>query len=236
LLLNSLKSNCVPHLGSELVLYGIPGGGISDEEARETVKKASSLNISIGFTERVLKETVYLEGKTYLSTEQKQAALIEENIKVAIKEFFLTGRFLVAKKILPEMSWDEIYAMLLSMAQNERSICAYSFMWLLQKEEETCQRHLLHAEIAWETFKHVDGEQYPVNGAEALRFFHRHRAAELAPDNIEIQEKLLSLYLPNDPKFDLKETKERAKHILATNPASSIAQKVLWEITNCLGE
>ena len=63
-------------------------------------------------------------------------------------------------------------------------------------------------------------------GKEAIIFFHTHRAAELEPDNLEIQEQLLRLYEPGNESFDLDETKKLIERILNMNPESPHALQV----------
>ena len=77
------------------------------------------------------------------------------------------------------MSWDEVYALLLSIGRDDRSLCGYAFMWLLLNEDETAERHIWQAEIARETFKYSEASEYNIKGAEELRLFHLNRAAEL---------------------------------------------------------
>ena len=227
---NKLATNLEDSIGNQLVLYGIPGGGISDEEAREILLQIDAQHPVSEWGLEALKETDYLKEKTYPSVKEIQQTLIEQDAKKALETFILTGRFIPAEDILPLLSSTEIDAIMRKIAfaqnHNDRNICAYAFGWRLLKKNETASRHLFLAEISWELFRFRPGEKYQIPGAGAVRFFHVHRAAELEPDNLEIQEQLLDLYEPGNESFDLQETKTFVERVLIMNPESEQALRV----------
>lgn len=160
-----------------LVTYGIPETALKDEEARKKAKAVLKKAPNDQWCQRILIETANLGKTTNPSMAEQQQALIAQNPKEALKHFVLTGRFLIAKTLLHLFPCEEVNAMLLSIAQEEHNLTTYAFLWTLLKEKETPKRHLLLAKIAKESFKY-EGVK-PMNGVEAICFFHTQRAAEL---------------------------------------------------------
>jgi hypothetical protein len=84
----------------------------------------------------------------------------------------------------------------------------------------------LLADLCWQLFKDSYSRTGFLNGTKQLHLFHTYRAAQLEPKNLEIQEKLLKLYQPDNESFDLEETKILVEHVLNLNPKSEQALRV----------
>ena len=227
---NRLAKNIEDSIGNQLVLYGVPGGGLSDTEARELLMQLKANGPLSPWCLKALDETNYLEKETNAHLKRAKQESIAQDPKKDLEVFILTGRFFEAADILPLCSPEETNLIIRKIAfaqdRNGRSICSYAFLWMLLREEESAGRHLLLADVAWELFRYREAERYQIHGAEAVRFFHVHRAAELEPDNLEIQEKLLHLYEPGNESFDIEETKALVERVLKMNPRSEQAQRV----------
>jgi len=136
-----------------------------------------------------------------------------------VKIFIEKGRFTWAFNEIPKISHDELLTILRTISSN-KDITTYGFVWAMIYKKETSELHLVAAKIFMADFCHL-------NGAAAIVFFHTHRAAELEPDNLKIQEQLLSLYEPDNESFDLEETKTLVERVLKMNPDSEQGLRVL---------
>jgi hypothetical protein len=164
-----------------------------------------------------------------MSIAEKIAHAIAVDKKAAFKDLILRGRYIETRQILPMLTDDEIEALVFEIAERERNICAYDYVWFWMREYgEYARQHTLLSIICRLIFDNQMGAKYKKNlHAKELSFFHTYRAAELEPENIELQEKLLSLYEPGDESFDIEETKKLAKHVLKAKPESVEALRVL---------
>jgi len=164
-----------------------------------------------------------------LSVAEKITHAIAIDKKAAFKDLILRGRYIETRQILPMLTDDEIEQLIFEIAEQEHNLCSYDYVWFWMREcGETAQRHSFLAKVTSESFKYDQKtfwEDLP--GTKELIFFHTYRAAELEPENIELQEKLLSLYELGNESFDVKETKKLAERVLAAKPESAEALRVL---------
>ena len=198
---------------TQLASYGIPDFVLSDEEARRIAEIALRRKPDSTWAKKVLEE---LQRPTRLKAPV-------DPVLEPLKYLFLTGKLIKAKKMLSTTPKEEVYELLRSIANNEKSLCAYIFVWYLMEDGETSELHLLAAEIARKVFDHR-----PCclpEGIEQAVFFHIHRASELAPDDISLQEKLLAFYEVTPESFGCGEVEKIAQNVLDHNPSSEIAQK-----------
>jgi hypothetical protein len=159
---------------------------------------------------------------------EKAAQMIAHDKRAAFKEFVFLGRFLETRALFSQLSDDEMCFDLFHLAYTTDSICTYDYTWFWMKEQgETAQKHLLLADLCWMLFKSAYTKTGFLNGTQQLHFFHTYRAAQLEPNNLEIQEKLLNLYEPGNESFDIEETKALVERILKVNPESEQGLRVL---------
>ena len=160
---------------------------------------------------------------------QKMAEMVAKDKRQAFKDLIIQGRFLELRFIRQDFFSHEIDAMLLEVARETYSICAYDYVWHWMRDmrRETSQKHLLMAEMTWFVGTNtMSKETIHYDGTKELHFFHVYRAAELEPENISLQEKLLSLYEVGNESFDLDETKVLVERVLHVNPESEQALRV----------
>jgi hypothetical protein len=161
---------------------------------------------------------------------EKLTEKIIENKREAFKWLISQGRFAESRLLLADFFEDEIEEIIVEIATQLRMLCAYDFVWFWMHERcgESTKKHLLLARIARLIFCPTEGSLLvsDVNVKE-LCFFHIYRAAELSPDDIDIQEKLLSLYEVDNESFDVEETLQLAQRVLRLKPECIEAQRVL---------
>jgi hypothetical protein len=164
-----------------------------------------------------------------ISINEKILLEIIENKKNAFKNLVLRGRYIETRQILPTLTSKEIEQLLVEIAEQRRNVCSYDYLWFLMREQgESSAKHVLASQIANYVFKY-DNKSFleDLPGLKQLIFFHTHRAAELEPENIELQEKLLNLYKPGNESFDVAEIKSLAERVLVKKPESEPAKLVL---------
>ena len=175
------------------------------------------------------KKRVQKENKTPKLFIQKMAEMVARDKRQAFKDLIIQGRFLESRLIRPDFFEHEIDTMLMEIARETYSICAYDYVWHWMRDmgRETAQKHLLMAEMTWFVgINTMSKETAHYDGTKELHFFHIYRAAELQPLNIKLQEKLLSLYEVGNESFDLDETKVLVERVLQVNPESEQALRV----------
>jgi len=164
-----------------------------------------------------------------MSVAQKIAQAIAVDKKAAFKDLIMRGRYIETRQILPMLTEDEIEQLIFEIAEREHNVCSYDYVWFWMREKgETARRHSFLAKVTSESFKYDQKtfwEDLP--GTKELIFFHTYSAAELEPENIELQEKLLSLYEPGNESFDVEETKKLAERMVAAKPESFEALRVI---------
>jgi hypothetical protein len=160
-------------------------------------------------------------------TEENTQKEYQENPEDGFCWFVVNGKFDEALKMTKVISEEKVF-FLLNKISAEKNICAYSFLWNLLWINETSFLHVHAAEMFKKHFMPIVSN---FNGHSdsgfGIIFFHTHRAAAFAPENIELQEKLLNLYEPGSESFDLAETKALAERVLAVKPESESARRVL---------
>ncbi len=135
-----------------------------------------------------------------------------------LRFFVRKGKFSQALDLVSVVG-RELFRTVLQAISSKKDITAYAFVWILIYENESAFLHDLAAELFLVGFANRVG-------AHGVIFFHTHRAAELEPENIELQEKLLNLYEPGHESFDVAETKALAERVLVAKPNSQQAQRV----------
>ena len=170
---------------------------------------------------------------------QRAANLIALDKVLAFKEFVIRGRFIESQLLFWQFPEIQMAKCLRELAWEEQCITTYDYGWFLMKKKgETAQRHLLLADLTKSIFGRTDipeperwqdagGTISAREGWRELEFFHIFSAAELEPENIELQEKLLSLYESVPGSFEIAETKALAHRVLAAKPESEVAHSVL---------
>jgi hypothetical protein len=176
-------------------------------------------------------------AKSFISTYEKspqntlgpQIKFEVLNAKDDFKNFVTHGRYIETREILSTLTFQEIKQLLVEIAEKERNICSYDYLWFLMREQgESSAKHVLASQIANYVFKY-DNDSFleDLPGLKELIFFHTYRAAELEPENIELQEKLLNLYELENESFDVAEIKALAERVLTIKPESEPAKLVL---------
>jgi len=198
----------------QLMFYEYPDEIFSDPEAREIAKKVLVLRPDSGLAEQIMRLTARAEHSQLIPLGNGLSTY--EHVQLFIEK----GRFSLAFNEIPNISHDELLTILKSIS-SEKNITAYGFIWAMINQQETAQLQLLAAQFFAIHFNDL-------KGAPSIVFFHTHRAAELKPDNLEIQEQLLSLYEPGNESFDLEETKALVERVLNINPKSAQGLRVKW--------
>ena len=185
---------------------------------------------------QIAKKVLLLNPKSVVAKDEFESTSVAANEPVIEVGFGLNGiektkallekgRFSRALENLSTHSWDELLAALRSFASGG-NLFAYAFVWELIRKKETVELHLLGAEFFSKQYLPLIENNY-FYGSEGIIFFHTYRAAELEPENIELQEKLLNLYEPGNESFDLAQTKALAERVLVIKPESHLVQGVL---------
>jgi hypothetical protein len=160
---------------------------------------------------------------------EKLTEKIIENKREAFKWLILEGRFAESRLLLADFFEEEVEQVLREIATESQSVCVYDYVWFWMRERcgESSKRHLLLADLTKIIFQYQEnGELKSYAGTKELYFFHVYRAAELSPDDIEIQEKLLSLYEVGNESFDVEETLQLTQRVFKQKPESAEAQRV----------
>jgi hypothetical protein len=209
-----------------------PEGSLPDEEILEIAQTIISKWPHNETAQRII-DTYKNDPAPQMSVAEKITQAISLDKKAAFKDLIMRGRYIETRQILPMLSDDEIEQLIFEIAKRERNICAYDYVWFLMREcGEKAQLHSLLSIICRLIFDNQMGAKYKKNlHAKELSFFHTYRAAELEPENIELQEKLLSLYEPGNESFDVEETKQLADRVLAAKPESFEGLRVLKNLT-----
>jgi hypothetical protein len=160
--------------------------------------------------------------------------IIDEELLRGFVEMITRGRFIEARSLFPRLTQKEIYACLFATAKATSCFATYDFTWeVMRIFGESAYWHSLLADITLFVFKQPGGDSTKLlDGAKELSFFHTYRAAELKPEDINLQEELLSLYELENECFDITETKILAEQVLAKKPESQQSQRVLSLIKN----
>jgi hypothetical protein len=163
---------------------------------------------------------------TFLETAAK---MIAQDKHSAFKELVKRGRFIEARLLFWQLTHDEIEQHIFELADEFQCFTAYDFTWdLMRHLGEKARWHTLLAKITPLIFREPDKDPVELlDGVKELVFFHTYRAAELEPGNIELQEKLLNLYEPENESFDVAEIKALAEQVLTKKPESEPAKLVL---------
>ena len=141
-----------------------------------------------------------------------------------IRQLVLAGKFFEAKKYLREVEWCTVKEVLFTIGYDEKSLCAYSFVWVLLLEKETVELHMLALDLLVAAFASLIGGSYE------SAVYHARRAMQLSPDDIELGEALLFLNkIPEKPVSD-EEAMVIAKKIFTKKPSSLLAQEVLFGV------
>jgi len=199
-------------------LYEIPNEVFSPAEMYQMCKQVLALDPTSDMARSRKRRTKHAANEPIIEVGEGLEGI--EKTKALIEK----GRFSKAIANLSTHSWNDLIESLRQFAV-DGNLFAYAFVWELIRRNETAELHLLGAEFF--------SKQYlpfltlnNFSGKEAIIFFHTHRAAELEPDNLEIQEHLLSLYEPGNESFDLDETKALVEHVLNMNPESAQGLRV----------
>jgi hypothetical protein len=134
------------------------------------------------------------------------------------------GKYHQAKELVKNMSFENLYDMLLKISFEESSLTAYSFLVFLLIDTETAQIHHAASVIMSTALSHY-------NDAFSVGLLHARRAAVLEPLVLKHQEWLLSFYDIPDQVMSDKEAFNIAQHILKYDSTNAIALKALETIT-----
>lgn len=141
------------------------------------------------------------------------------------KDLILCGKFLEAKKEVAFLGKNDLEDILEEIAFDEHSICAYTFLAFLIKENETLEYHALARMLLNIAFCHIQG-------AYQTALYHTYRSIELSPNDIDLQESLL--FFNNIPEKVItdEEAQVIAQDVLLKKPTSKHAQRVLQQQSN----
>ena len=215
----ALSDNNVDSLSSLFHTYGCPDTATTHEESREVALKILAHNPQNEFALQVLRDTDYLKD-TLPNIQETVASLCKADLNMVVQKYLLKGRLLFAKNFLQaHFSTVEIESILFDVSNTKLNITPYTLAWDLLREHETANLHQVAAKIIHELGR-KDRAHYhgPLSGTVSVEFFHTYRAAELAPENIEIKEKLLNFYKPEYESFYREETRKLVETILKVNP------------------
>lgn len=136
-----------------------------------------------------------------------------------LKKLILSGEFLKAKTLVKEFNKESFKRILLEIGCDEESICAYSFVCFLIKDNETVEYHLLASIVLQIAFPYL-------NGAYQSALYHMRRVVEMCPTNIEAKEELLWFYELPEKLISEEEARSIVDEALKKNPESPIAKSV----------
>ncbi len=141
-----------------------------------------------------------------------------------LRELILSGRFTEAKKMSQLIEFKKLSDLLFNIGYEDESLCAYSFICFLILENESADLHCEASALLKGAFSYL-------NGAYSAAFYHIKRALMLSPDDIDLEETLLSFYfLPLiEPLLSKEEVEKIADRILKQKPNSLAAKDVFNE-------
>lgn len=178
---------CPNDLGKKealLFFYNHPYNIFSAQEAKTIAKEILSQESDNKTALKVL--------STEVACDIREEYVVHKNdsIRTKVKKRIISGEFLQAKELLNEISKDTLHKILLEIAHDEKSICAYSFVCFLMIKEETAELHSLASDIIGHQSGYLMREEF-VKGVFETSFFHAKKAVELAPEVTEYKRPLL---------------------------------------------
>ena len=138
-----------------------------------------------------------------------------------VKKLILQGEFLEANKYLPTIDYEALRVILFNIGDEEKSICAYTFVVFLLLQHESVQYHTLAAEMIMHNFPYIEGSYQ-------TGLFHARRSIELNPEDIDLEEMLLFFHSLPDKLVGDDEARTIAGRVLARKKNSIPAQRVLF--------
>ncbi len=99
-------------------------------------------------------------------------------MKNKLKKLILSGEFLKAKSLVKEINKERLRGILFEIGFDDESICAYSFVCFLIKDNETVEYHIFASELLQGAFCHLEG------GYQSS-LYHWRRVVEMCPDDME---------------------------------------------------
>ncbi len=138
-------------------------------------------------------------------------------VESKMKNLILSGEFLEAKYFLDKVNKDIFEKIIFEIGCDEESLCAYSFICFLIKNNETVEFHCLASELLNIAFPHWIGSCQ-------TSLYHIKRAIELKPNDITLKEALLFFNVIPEKLISDEEAKRIANNILKENPNSKVAK------------
>jgi hypothetical protein len=138
------------------------------------------------------------------------------------QQLVLSADFPAALAMVPTLTFEQIDNALMLVAFDTASTSTYAFVCHWLSNRETPEGHYLASLLLSQPLCHL-------TDAYRMAFFHAKRAAALAPDSVDYLEYLLFFYhVPETPQLLSREAAQQvAREILAKNPASVVARKLL---------
>jgi len=136
-----------------------------------------------------------------------------------LRKLILSGEFLKAKPLVKEINQERLDTILSKIGYDEESICAYSFICFLIKDNETVEYHLLACGLMQTALCHL-------TGAYQCALYHARRVVEMCPNDMEAKENLLFFYRLPEKLINDEEAKSIVDAVLKKNPESPIAKSV----------
>lgn len=140
-----------------------------------------------------------------------------------LKELILKGDFDQAKKIVDNLSYEELDGELTEIAFNHSSISNYTFIMSLLIEQEKVGLHEIAFDMLVNPLCHIEGAYYAA-------LYHARRCIELSgQQDAGYLSYLLFLHDVPDKVVSNEEARVAAKKILELDPDNEVAQNFLTE-------
>jgi len=138
-------------------------------------------------------------------------------VESKLKNLISSGKFLETKYFLNKINKNIFEKIIFEIGCDEESLCAYSFICFLIKNDETVEFHCLASELLNIAFPHWIGSCQ-------TSLYHIKRAIELKPDDITLKEALLFFNVIPEKLISDEEAKKIANNILKKKPNSKVAK------------
>ena len=141
-------------------------------------------------------------------------------VESKLKKLILLGEFSKTKYFLNKVNNDILEKIIFEIGCDEESLCAYSFICFLIKNDETVELHCLASELLNIAFPHLIGSCQ-------TSLYHIKQAIELKPDDVTLKEALLFFNIIPEKLISDETAWKIANEILKENPNSTIAKRQL---------
>lgn len=118
--------------------------------------------------------------------------------KEMFKNYIKKGKFDEAYEVMGDLNAKEVESVLMNIGDEDQDLSVYTFVVSLLLKEEKVEYHLIAANIMEILFNYEEG-------AYKMACYHVKRAAQLAPNNLELKKALLDYGKEPDRVLDDEE-------------------------------